>query len=228
MKEILDGLGIAFEFFVGTDGKELGMADIEAAYDEAAVMANLGRTLSLNEIGCTISHRSVYKRIVDEGIEKACILEDDVIVDRDFPAILDYLDSKALRNTVVKLDNYQERSTPCGLWTRSRIMGSYRYKKPATTQWMAWGYAIDNVAAARILCEWPKIAFMSDDWKRMGRAVDIRCVQPAVVHQNKAFDSILDEDRKELLERTYRPKRGIPGIGRLSHIAKTIVRMAIS
>lgn len=228
MKDILDSLGVRFDFFPGTDGKELDEASIEAAYDEAAVMKNIRRTLSLNEIGCTISHRSVYKRIVDEGIEKACVLEDDVIIDREFPSILDYLDSKTLRNTVVKLDNYQEKNTPCGLWTRDRIMGPYRYKRPVTRQWMAWGYVIDREAAARILGEWPRIAFAADDWKRMSAVVEIRCVQPAVVHQNTSFASILDEDRKELLERTYRPKRAIPGIGRLVHIAKTIARMMVS
>jgi glycosyl transferase, family 25 len=229
MKGILDGIGVEFEFFVGADGKELGNAEIEAAYDEAAVVKNLRRTLSANEIGCTISHRSLYRKIVDEGIDKACILEDDVILDRELPDILAYLDSIRLQNVVVKLDNYQEKRTPCGIWTRKRIIGPYRYKKPVTTQWMAWGYVIDREAAASILREWPRIAFMSDDWKRMSKAIDLRCVQPSVVHQNTSVASILDEDRKELLERTYRPKRGgRPGIGRLGHIAKTIARMAVS
>jgi len=228
MNAILDNLGIKFEFFEGTDGKELDAASIKAVYNESVTMKNLQRPLSLNEIGCALSHRSLYRHIIDEEIDKACILEDDVIVDREFPAILEYLDTKALRNTVVKLDNYQEKNTPCGLWTQERIFGQYRYKKPVTTQWMTWGYVIDREGAARILREWPVISFAADDWKRMGRVIDLRCVQPAIVHQNTSFASILDEDRKELHKRTYRPKISVPGIGRLFYIAKTVARMMVS
>jgi glycosyl transferase, family 25 len=228
MKELLDSMGVEFEFFAGTDGKKLTPAEVEDAYDEAAVLGNIRRTLTLNEIGCTISHRAVYRKIRDEGIGRACILEDDILLDPEFPEVLAYLDSRPLRNTVVKLDNYQEKSTPCGLWTRERIRGPYRYKRPVTTQWMAWGYAMDAMAAESILRAWPSIAFMSDDWKRMSAAVEIRCVQPAVVHQNAAFESIIDEDRKAHLEKSKETRRRSLNLGRLAHIAKTLAKMAVS
>jgi glycosyl transferase, family 25 len=225
MEAALCGLGVPFEFFDAAEGRALRLEELGAEYDEAAVMRNIDRTLSINEIGCTISHRRIYRKMVEEGIERACVLEDDILIDGAFPGVLAYLDRAEMTNAVVKLDNYQEKITPCSVWGRRRLPGGYAYKKPVTTQWMAWGYALDLAAARAILATWPRIAFMSDDWKRMSAAVNIRCVQPAVVHQNTAFESILDEDRKDLLAKTYRPKRGLPKLDRLAHIAKTILKM---
>jgi len=230
METVLGSLGIPFEFFPGTDGKGLGKREIEAAYDEAGVRRNIDRALSLNEIGCTISHRSLYRKIVDEGIERACILEDDIILDKAFPDVLAYLDACEMTNTVVKLDNYQEKTTPCSIWGRRRIPipGGYAYKKPVTTQWMAWGYAIDRVAAANIIGTWPRIVFMSDDWKRMSAAVEIRCVQPSVVHQNMSMESVIDEDRKDLLAALGTLKKRSMDLGRLVHITKTLLKMVLT
>jgi glycosyl transferase, family 25 len=225
MKQSLDSLGVPFEFFAGTDGKELKKHEIESAYDENGVIRNINRTLSINEIGCTISHRSLYKKIADEHIDKACILEDDVLLDQAFPKILEALDGKKLKNTVIKLDNYQEKNTPCSLWRRKALGGGYRLKKPVTTQWMAWGYVMDKEAASNILEAWPKIEFMSDDWKRMSKAVRIGCVQPSVVHQNASLESVIDEDRKDLLSKLNRPDPKPFRFSRLIHIAKTLIKM---
>jgi glycosyl transferase family 25 len=225
MESALRELGVSFEFFDAVEGRALCREEIESEYDESAVKRNIDRTLSANEIGCTISHRRIYRKMIEEGIERACILEDDILIDHDFPEILDYLDTADITKTVVKLDNYQEKTTPCSIWGRRKITNRYTYKKPVTTQWMTWGYVIDLAAAQTILSTWPRIAFMSDDWRRMSAVVNIRCVQPAVIHQNTSFDSILDEDRKDLLARTYRPKKGFPKLGRLAHITKTVFKM---
>lgn len=228
MQTTLDSMGIPFEFFAGTDGKRLGKEEIDLAYDEGRVKRNINRVLSLNEIGCTISHRALYKKIADEGIEKACILEDDIILDEEFPEILAFLDRLEFSNTVVKLDNYQEKNTPCSLWRRKRIRDGWFYKKPVTTQWMAWGYVVDRAAAANILRSWPKIEFMSDDWKRMSAAVELRCVQPAVVHQNVTVESVIDEDRKDLLAKEKVSGSRHRRLSRLAHIAKTVLKMILS
>jgi glycosyl transferase family 25 len=151
MKQILDSFGIPFEFFSGTDGGQLKKAEIESAYDEEKVQKNLDRVLSLNEIGCTMSHRAVYKKMLDENIEKACILEDDVLLDDEFPRTLTFLNDFNFKNTVVKFDNYREKNTPCSIWVKKKVSERVMFKKPVTTQWMAWGYIIDRIAAANIL-----------------------------------------------------------------------------
>jgi len=218
---------VEFEFFDATDGKALDPARKAAEYDEEGVRATIGRTLSENEIGCTISHRSVYRRMIAEGIGKACVLEDDILIDDAFPRTLEWLEARELRNTVVKLDNYQEKDTPCSIWGRDKLPTGASFKKPVTTQWMAWGYVLDIEAARNIMTSWPRIVFMSDDWKRMGSKVDIRCVQPAPIHQDVAFESVIDEDRKHHLEGFKDRPSAARLVRRGIHVARTLVRMAL-
>lgn len=42
--------------------------------------------LSAGEVGCFLSHRAAWTRIVEEGLEAALILEDDVALEADFAA----------------------------------------------------------------------------------------------------------------------------------------------
>jgi GR25 family glycosyltransferase involved in LPS biosynthesis len=166
--------------------------------------------------------------MVEEDIERACILEDDILIDHNFPEILEYLDTADITKTVVKLDNYQEKTTPCSIWGRRKITNKYKYKKPVTTQWMTWGYVLDLSAAQAILSEWPRIAFAADDWKRMSTVVDIRCIQPAIVHQNTSFESVIDEDRIAHVEKVKEHRKKAFSFGRLVHIVKTLAKMAVS
>jgi glycosyl transferase family 25 len=228
MKRALDSLGLAFEFFEGPDSKKLTQEQLDADYDEAKVRKLLNRAMSPSEIACTMAHRDIYRKMLGEDIEKACILEDDILIDGDFPQILAFLDSIPLKNTVVKLDNYREKNTPCSIWVRKRVNDRVMYRKPVTAQWMTWGYVIDRKAAERILTAWPKLEFLCDDWKRMDKAVNIRCLQPAVVHDDPAVPSNLAAGRKEeALGLTKRPESGVTRIDRLVHIIKTVARMLL-
>ena len=47
-----------------------------------------GCDLTPNEIGCYLSHFRLYEKIVEENIDRAVILEDDVDVSADFPSVL--------------------------------------------------------------------------------------------------------------------------------------------
>ena len=228
MKGILDSLGIPFEYFEGPDGRKLRQDEIDAAYDAVRFRKLHGREMSLNEIGCTMGHRAIYRKMVEENIEKACILEDDVLLDAELPETLAFLDALRFKNTVIKLDNYREKDTPCSVWGRKRIGDRGVYKKPVTAQWMTWGYALDRGAAESILRKWAKIEFLCDDWKRIQEAVEMRCVQPAVVHRNAAVASILDEGRDEVIRKAERPANASSTIDRLLHIAKTVFLMLFS
>jgi len=227
MERILDSLGIEFEYFYGPDAKKLTQAEMDPAYDEGRAKRNLGRALSLNEIACTMAHRAIYRKMLDENIEKACILEDDILLDREFPQALAFLDALYFRNTVVKLDNYREKNTPCSIWARRRVTDRVVYKKPVTVQWMTWGYVLDRGAALSILRSWPKIEFVCDDWERMSTAVRMRCVQPAVVLQNKAVESILEEGRAAVVGKAEKRKDVTGKAKRLLYIIKTIFRMLL-
>lgn len=66
----LSGLGLAFEIIDAVDGRTLAPEQVDAIMPK-------GTPLSLGDLGCYLSHMSIYKRMVAEGIGLALILEDD-------------------------------------------------------------------------------------------------------------------------------------------------------
>ena len=75
----LDEAGIAAEFVTAVDGRLLDAAG-RAAYDRDRALRIYGVEMRDSEIGCFLSHRRLYERIVREGIDTALILEDDVVI----------------------------------------------------------------------------------------------------------------------------------------------------
>jgi len=67
MEERLEG--VDYEFFYGVDG---------ATLDKTPYMSK-GSKQTRGQLGCTISHLNLYKKIVSENNEKVLILEDDCL-----------------------------------------------------------------------------------------------------------------------------------------------------
>ena len=78
----LDGLGLPFQFADAVDGRRGLPPEYESQIDRAATRRK-GRILTDAEFACALSHISVYRRIVSEGIDHALVLEDDVIPQPD-------------------------------------------------------------------------------------------------------------------------------------------------
>lgn len=53
--------------------------------------------LRAGEVGCFLSHRAAWQKIVDEGLEAALILEDDVALDDGFGAVAHFAAEHAAR-----------------------------------------------------------------------------------------------------------------------------------
>lgn len=53
--------------------------------------------ITSGELGCAISHLSIYQKMVDENIEKALILEDDIIFIKDGREILQQIEHIATK-----------------------------------------------------------------------------------------------------------------------------------
>lgn len=70
-----------FRFVEGIVGANLDIQELidDGLYDDRAALRFHGRSLSPAEIGLSLTHASIYKMIVEEGLDEAVILEDDVL-----------------------------------------------------------------------------------------------------------------------------------------------------
>lgn len=79
----LKKLDIEFEVFEAVYWKNLSEKDINEAYDEEKCIKTYWKKMTIWEIWCALSHFWVYKKIVDEKIPIALVLEDDAIISKD-------------------------------------------------------------------------------------------------------------------------------------------------
>lgn len=82
----LDGLGIRAERFSAIHGGEIDFSDPDYNYYTSQ---NIKKSLNNAEIGCFLSHRTIYKEIKKNGWKKTLILEDDCDFCPDFLALFE-------------------------------------------------------------------------------------------------------------------------------------------
>ncbi len=92
MKRQLTVCNFDFERVTATWGKDVYLN--QDLYDSQKSIAINGHDMTPAEIGCADSHLRVMKKIIDEQIPWAVVMEDDVIIPPQFKLILSKLDTK--------------------------------------------------------------------------------------------------------------------------------------
>lgn len=87
MGQHLEDLGLNFEFVAAVDGSALN-PDMAALYSATESHQTIGRELLPGEIGCALSHFLIYRRILEQEIEVALIIEDDVALAPELFSVL--------------------------------------------------------------------------------------------------------------------------------------------
>lgn len=73
------------EVFPAIDGRAMSEAEVAQVYSPTPLLApRYPFTIGRGEIACFLSHRAIWQRMQDDGIEQALILEDDVQLSGDF------------------------------------------------------------------------------------------------------------------------------------------------
>ncbi|WP_416776576.1 glycosyltransferase family 25 protein [Xenorhabdus budapestensis] len=81
-------MNLSAEFITAVYGKELTNEQLLNSCPDFDDLA-----LTLGEVGCSMSHINVYKRMIDSSIPVALVLEDDVLFNESLITILSSLDN---------------------------------------------------------------------------------------------------------------------------------------
>lgn len=85
----LHALQLDYERLSAIDGEKLNIETIKGIkINQKRHYIERYRYLSLGEIGCFLSHYTIWKKIIDLKLDYALILEDDITIDPDLPKIL--------------------------------------------------------------------------------------------------------------------------------------------
>lgn len=166
MEKQLNKLGLPFEIFDAVMGSALSESEIMAYYDKDYYNARPDY-FTPGAIGCTLSHFFIYRKMVEEKIETALILEDDMVLNKNLPGMLNKLSGEIRNDEVIML--FYQSYFAINLYASSAtpLMDKYNlYQVSDTTGLRSTGGYIINYEAARSLAEnlLPFSSF-ADDWK---------------------------------------------------------------
>lgn len=212
MAHQLEAAGIPFEIVSAVKGKALDPAFVSTIYDEQQTLKTQGKPLSLGEIGCALSHLSVYRTLIQNNTPASLILEDDALLHPDLPKVLQPLgeriaaEDKPVVYLLTHLIRYK-RGPALPVATGYAL-------HPMVDACCAHGYLINNAAAKEMLQLFSPITYPIDAWKRIAETgrIRIKGLNPYVIgHSLHAKDSNIEQARGVVSD-DFEPK-GLERIG---------------
>ena len=143
----LNHLGIPLEFVDGVDGRNGLPPEYESQIDREAAR-RAGHLLCDAEFACSLSHIKIYRKIVEEKIEYALILEDDI---QPLPTLVEYLSGRYYEDAELTQLRYSKA------YVRRKgvkpLFGDYtsHLRAPRMNISGAWGYVISRNAALHFI-----------------------------------------------------------------------------
>lgn len=207
----LAAMELVAEPVLGVDGRQGLPPEYEPEIDRAAARARMGRSMTDGEFACALSHRAIYRRIVEDGLPGAIVLEDDTILSPGFSALAK--EPSLLHLRLLLIDYAYGRAIPFS-GRRLGVMRRYRLAYSCT---MANAYFVNAEGALLLLratspvsacADWPCCLFGLKAWALAPRLATHQPPEPGRV-------SHLDAQRNELTAGAppVRDGFGLSGLG---------------
>jgi GR25 family glycosyltransferase involved in LPS biosynthesis len=190
IKSQLNALDLSFEFFTGIDGRKLSNNELLEYYDSNKANKYSGRDLTRGEIGCALSHKYIYKKMIADNIQRAIVLEDDITIDQEFPLVVSRLEHLAINNYIIKMDTAEKQTVP---WHRTSLGDGYFIEHPLSSISATLGYYIDIEAAKTMLKIIDKIFLVADYWVYFKSFIKLRILSKKIILINNSFGSEIGE-----------------------------------
>lgn len=163
MDAMLASIGLPYERISAVDGIQLADRDIKANYNSLLYGVLFGRQLSRGELGCALSHRLAYKAILEQGLDWAIVLEDDVVVEPTLPALLGQILDASGRYDVIQLYYAENKVHPKRTIARLAGLDLIAFTGPHAS---AVAYAV-KASGARKLLKARRVFMMADKFSWM-------------------------------------------------------------
>ena len=204
MQELCLKFDLNAEFIDAVYGCDISESDIAAVYSKEKAIDNIGRELSLGEVGCALSHKKIYKKMFDENINQALILEDDIEFDESLLQILAEKVKFTSNWDLVLLGHHtgasREIDTASTFWCQKRLSSKYKLVRPCEQAYGTYGYLVTKEGAQKLLNSLEKVSVPIDHLTGSSHSLNLYTVNPAPIRINKylstSFHSM--EDRLEL------------------------------
>lgn len=189
--------GLEYEIVTAVDGRDLDMHDPTIVdpilpYIDPRMPAGL----AAGTAGCALSHLSVYRKILADGLDAALVLEDDVMLPTDIGSVADAVAGQLTGAEVVLLS--VDSPDPCkiSLEGSTHLSSSRMLALPIDINQprSAGAYIITREACERMEKFLMPVRMHADSWQcfyREGILDRVRCVVPLPVIKNPRLASTI-------------------------------------
>jgi glycosyl transferase family 25 len=143
------------------DGRLIPEAELAQHFDAARAELEYGPMVR-GEIGTSLSHVNIYRQMVQQQIQYAVVLEDDVELAPDFCTVLSQLPG-ALACTepaMVQLTHVERAYTHS-----AKVLGERRLMRPHGGVWLTSGYFLTLAAAQNLIKALYPVWTVADHWR---------------------------------------------------------------
>lgn len=189
----LKALGVDYERIPAVYGKGLSQEEKRRGVNRFRWWCAVGRPMTDGELGCALSHQKVYHRMVEDGLPMACVLEDDVVLDVRFKAVLDALERRldVAKPQVALLSNHSSPDGQLGdgyNGFQSPPEVTELSLEPVDADMFTEGYVVTQAGAAALLRANEPVITCCDWWGRWRRLglIELYHAFPSVCRQDKA------------------------------------------
>ena len=208
----LDSLGLKYEFFNAINPKK--NIEFQKNYNSNLAKSIYKRDLTLGELGCSLSHKFIYKKLSNDNCDYYLILEDDAIISKDIVVLLNNLSRIDEKWDVILLGYSKVSPLYYKKLNKFHPTGSYIFKfkdysigrvyKNSTCGTVA--YLITKNGANNFLKESDKYVFnLADDWLFFEKKLSLKifhCRPFLVFEDYLTFDSSIEKDRSEISKKS--------------------------
>ncbi len=189
-----------YEFFSAIDGRRIP-AELKPLVDRSSARRRLGREMSDGEIGCALSHALVYKKILNDGVREAVVLEDDAILG---DAFFELLSSGALSRSGYKHILLHCRHPRVLRWPVGSLGEKHELFRLVSEVWGATAYYLSSERAYRLWREVLPVSYVADWPVPLECWREVACLYPFVVFppRDGSGDSTLEAERAPLMSQS--------------------------
>ena len=195
MIEQCNRLDLDYEVFDAVDGQSLTEGEISHYCDINAVRNHSGYYASNGTLGCSLSHYLVLKKIVEQNLEYAFIIEDDALLPQNINDILTELSHVIRKNEVISLFYTSHQIIKLSFkGVETLKSGELLYPINIQDVAAATAYVVHKEAAKGMIKFNSPIKTTSDAWHKFysyGGIASFRCLYPPPV-KLEYFKSSID------------------------------------
>jgi len=199
-------------FFDAVNGQDIHPQELSIIYSRNEAIKSIGRELSLNEIGCALSHKLIYQKIINENIQYSLILEDDVFFGKDLISILEKINEFPDDLELALLGHHPEGSrnepTQKSYWGSQKINSKHSLARLTELGCGTYGYLISNTGANKLLSELDLIRMPIDHLTGNDSGINVYGIFPPVIKIHEFYsDKFATINDRKIEQKKARDKR---------------------